>query len=36
MFNLENIENMVFWHWWILALGLIILEVILPGSFYCG
>jgi membrane protein implicated in regulation of membrane protease activity len=23
-----------FWHWWILALGLIILETVLPGTFF--
>ena len=23
-----------FWHWWILALGLIILEVFVPGTFF--
>ena len=23
-----------FWHWWILALGLIILETIVPGTFF--
>ena len=23
-----------FWHWWILALGLIIAEVLLPGTFF--
>ena len=23
-----------FWHWWILALGLIILETLLPGTFF--
>lgn len=23
-----------FWHWWILALGLVILETLLPGTFF--
>lgn len=23
-----------FWHWWILALGLIILETVVPGTFF--
>jgi membrane protein implicated in regulation of membrane protease activity len=23
-----------FWHWWILGLGLIILETVLPGTFF--
>ena len=23
-----------FWHWWILALGLIILETLVPGTFF--
>ena len=23
-----------FWHWWILALGLIIIETVLPGTFF--
>ena len=23
-----------FWHWWILALGLIMLETVLPGTFF--
>lgn len=23
-----------FWHWWILALGLIIVEVLVPGTFF--
>ena len=27
-------ENLVFWHWWILAIGLVILEVLAPGVIF--
>lgn len=29
---MENLENMVFWHWWIVALVFVILEVFVPGA----
>ena len=27
---------MEFWHWWIFALGLLILEVFAPGAYFLG
>lgn len=29
---MENLESMVFWHWWIVAIVFIILEVFIPGA----
>ena len=29
-----SIEQLSHWHWWILAVGLIILEVFAPGAFF--
>ncbi len=30
---MEDLQ-LVFWHWWIAGLGLIILEMLLPGTFF--
>lgn len=27
-------EDVTFWHWWVLAIGLVILEVLAPGAFF--
>lgn len=29
-----NIEAISYWHWWILAVALVILEVFAPGAFF--
>ena len=29
-----SLETLVYWHWWILAVGLIILEVFAPGAIF--
>jgi len=29
-----NLEELVYWHWWILGVGLIILEVFAPGAIF--
>lgn len=26
-------DEMVFWHWWVLGFGLLIAEILLPGAF---
>ncbi len=31
---MEWIGNIIFWHWLILAVGLIILEILLPGAYF--
>ena len=28
------LENLVFWHWWVLGLCLLVLEVMMPGTFF--
>lgn len=30
---MEDLQ-LTFWHWWILGLGLLILEMLLPGTFF--
>jgi membrane protein implicated in regulation of membrane protease activity len=27
-------DNLVFWHWWVLAIILLILEIFTPGAFF--
>lgn len=27
-------DNLVYWHWWILAITLLILEIFTPGAFF--
>ena len=27
-------EEITFWHWWVLAIALVILEVLAPGAFF--
>lgn len=27
-------DNLVYWHWWILAIALLILEIFTPGAFF--
>lgn len=27
-------DNLVYWHWWILAITLLILEIFAPGAFF--
>lgn len=29
---MAELENMVFWHWWVVALVFVILEVFIPGA----
>ena len=29
-----SLETLVYWHWWILAVGLVILEVFAPGAIF--
>jgi membrane protein implicated in regulation of membrane protease activity len=29
-----SLETLVYWHWWILAIGLIILEIFAPGAIF--
>ena len=29
-----TLETLTYWHWWILAVGLIILEMFAPGAFF--
>ena len=29
-----NFENLAYWHWWLLALSVLILELTVAGSFY--
>ncbi|MEM6781990.1 MAG: NfeD family protein [Pseudomonadota bacterium] len=29
---MELLQNMVFWHWWVVALAFVILEVFIPGA----
>ncbi len=31
---IEFLQELVFWHWWILAIGLVILEVLAPGVIF--
>jgi len=31
---MEWVNNIVFWHWWILAVALITLEMLAPGTFF--
>lgn len=28
------LENLVFWHWWVLGLALLVLEIAAPGTFF--
>ena len=28
------IEGLIFWHWWLLGLGLLVLEMLAPGVFF--
>lgn len=28
------LENLVFWHWWVLGLALLVLEIMMPGTFF--
>ena len=28
------LEHLVFWHWWVLGLALLVLEVVMPGTFF--
>jgi len=29
-----NLEELTYWHWWILGVALIVLEVVAPGTFF--
>ncbi len=29
-----SLETLVYWHWWVLAVGLIILEIFAPGAIF--
>ena len=29
-----TLEQLTYWHWWILGVGLIVLEVFAPGTFF--
>lgn len=29
-----NVEQLDYWHWWILGAGLLILEIFAPGAFF--
>ncbi len=29
-------ENIVFWHWWVLGIALLVLEAFVPGAFFLG
>jgi inner membrane protein len=31
---IELLQAVVFWHWWVLGVGLLVLEVLAPGSFF--
>jgi inner membrane protein len=31
---IELLQEIVFWHWWVLGVGLLVLEVLAPGSFF--
>ena len=31
---IEFLSHLVFWHWWILAIGMVILEVLAPGVIF--
>jgi inner membrane protein len=31
---IELLQSVVFWHWWVLGVGLLVLEVLAPGSFF--
>jgi hypothetical protein len=28
------LDELVFWHWWVLGLALLVLEVVMPGTFF--
>ena len=30
----EFLNSLVFWHWWILAIGLVVLEILAPGVIF--
>lgn len=31
---IELLQAVVFWHWWVLGVGLLVLELLAPGSFF--
>ena len=30
----ELLQSIVFWHWWVLGVALLVLELLAPGSFF--
>lgn len=31
---MSNLDQVVFWHWWVLGLGMLILEAFMPGAIF--
>ena len=31
---IEWLQQVEFWHWWILGVGLVIIEIVAPGAFF--
>jgi inner membrane protein len=31
---MSSLDQVVFWHWWVLGLGLLILEAFMPGAIF--